>query len=292
MTFAHTTVLLEETVQAIAPRAGGSYADATLGGGGHAEAILERSGPDGTLIGLDRDPAALQAAKERLARFGTRVTFVHEEFGRLADVLRDMGRAPVDGVVADVGVSSPQLDDPGRGFSFRASGPLDMRMDPTRGETAKELIARLDADALANVLYEYGEERRSRPIARSIKKAEAEGELETTADLARAVHRVLRRRGRIDPATRSFQALRIAVNGELDQLRRLLDDVPTVLKDDGVVAVISFHSLEDRIVKHTFRDDPRLKPLTKKPLQPSDEERAENPRSRPSKLRAAKRVAS
>lgn len=288
--FVHLTVLRDETVDAVAPRSGGLYADATLGGGGHAEAILERSAPDGRLIGVDRDEAALAAARARLARFGDRVTLVHEEFARLPQVLEGLGVARVDGVVADVGVSSPQLDDPGRGFSFRGEGPLDMRMDRSRGETARELIARLDADALADVLYELGEERRSRAIARSIKEAEARGELETTADLAAAVYRVMRRRGRIDPATRTFQALRIAVNRELDQLRRFVETVPDVLQDGAVVAVISFHSLEDRIVKRAFRGDPRLQPLTKKPVRPSEEELARNPRARPAKLRAARRV--
>ncbi len=288
--FVHVTVLREETVEALAPRSGGLYADATLGGGGHAEAILERSAPDGRVIGVDRDEAALAAARRRLARFGDRVTFVHDEFGRLRRVLGDLGVSRVDGVVADVGVSSPQLDDPARGFSFRGDGPLDMRMDRSRGETARELIARLDAEALADVIYELGEERRSRAIARSIKEAEARGELRTTGDLAAAVHRVMRRRGRIDPATRTFQALRIAVNRELDQLREFVEAVPELLADGAVVAVISFHSLEDRIVKRAFRDDGRLRPLTKKPLRPREEELARNPRARPAKLRAARRV--
>ncbi|HJL29688.1 MAG TPA: 16S rRNA (cytosine(1402)-N(4))-methyltransferase RsmH, partial [Polyangiaceae bacterium LLY-WYZ-15_(1-7)] len=263
--FHHVSVLLEETVDALAPRAGGVYVDATLGGGGHAEAILERSAPDGRLVGLDRDPAALAAAGERLARFGERVTLVKSPFGRLAAALADVGLARVDGVVADVGVSSPQLDDPARGFSFRESGPLDMRMDPTSGETAKELIARLDSTELADLIYALGEERRSRPIARAIKEAEAAGELETTDDLRRAVHRVMKRRGKIDTATRTFQALRIAVNEELDQLGALLAQLPDVVEDGGVAAVISFHSLEDRKVKRAFKGDRRWKPQTKKP---------------------------
>lgn len=290
MSFEHVSVMLDETIAAIAPRAGGVYADATLGGGGHAEAILERSAPDGRLLGLDRDPNALRAARERLARFGDRATCVHAEFADLSRVLSEHQIAQLDGLVADVGVSSPQLDDAERGFSFRDSGPLDMRMDPTRGETAKELIARLEVDELADVIYEYGEERRSRPIARSIKNAEEKGELDTTEDLRRAVHRVMRGRSRIDHATRTFQALRIAVNRELDQLDALTKQIPDVLRDGGVACIISFHSLEDRIVKRAFRGDARLQPLTKKPQIAGDEERARNPRSRPAKLRAARRL--
>ncbi len=290
MSFEHVSVMLDEAIAAIDPRAGGVYADATLGGGGHAEAILERSAPDGRLVGLDRDPNALHAARERLSRFGERATCVHAEFADLSRVLAELDVAFVDGLIADVGVSSPQFDDASRGFSFREAGPLDMRMDPTRGETAKELIARLAADELADVIYEYGEERRSRPIARSIKNAEQDGELETTADLRRAVHRVMRGYSRIDHATRTFQALRIAVNRELDQLDALTKQIPDVLRDGGVACVISFHSLEDRIVKRAFRGDDRLQPLTKKPQTAGDDEAKRNPRSRPAKLRAARRL--
>jgi 16S rRNA (cytosine1402-N4)-methyltransferase len=290
--FQHRTVLLEETLRALDPRSGRTYADATLGGGGHAEGILERSGPDGRLVGIDRDPAALDAARARLARFGDRVTFLHASFGELEHALGQAGVTRVHGVVADLGVSSPQLDWAERGFSLRARGPLDMRMDPTRGETALELIARLDERELADVLYQLGEERRSRPIARSIRRALEQGELETTEDLRRAVVRVLGPRpvGGIDPATRTFQALRIAVNDELGQLDALLDSLPNVLANDGVAAIISFHSLEDRRVKHTLRDSDALEPLTKKPVLAGDEELAANPRARSAKLRAARRL--
>ena len=288
--FVHQTVLLHETVDAIAPRAGGLYCDATLGGGGHAEAILERSAPDGRLVGIDRDPRALAAAGERLAPFAGRTTFLHGTFGSLPELLAEADLGRLDGLVADVGVSSPQLDDPSRGFSFREGGPLDMRMDPTRGLTAKELIEEQDADSLANLIFELGEERRSRPIARSILRLRDEGGLETPDDLRRAVHRVTGpKRGRIDPATRTFQALRIAVNDELGQLRSLVAHAADVLADDGVVALISFHSLEDRIVKWAFREDEALQPLTKKPVIASDEEQAANPRARTAKLRAARR---
>lgn len=289
--FQHIPVLYAETLAALELRAGAVYVDCTLGGAGHAAGILEGSAPDGRLIGLDRDPAALGAAHEKLAPFGERVTIVHAPFGSLRAVLADLGVERVHGVLADVGVSSPQLDVAERGFSFGQDGPLDMRMDTSSGETAAELIDRLSADELADVLYQLGEERRSRPIARSIKSAQAEGRLETTADLRAAVVRVMGpRSGKIDSATRTFQALRLAVNGELDQLRALVAALPDVLHDQGVVAIISFHSLEDRIVKWAFRDDPCLTPTIKRPVTASEAELAANPRARTAKLRAARRV--
>nr|MDQ3037516.1 16S rRNA (cytosine(1402)-N(4))-methyltransferase RsmH [Myxococcota bacterium] len=219
-------------------------------------------------------------------------TLVHGAFSELRAVLQENGATRVDGLLADLGVSSPQLDDATRGFSFRAEGPLDMRMDTTRGETARDLIARMDEQELADILFRHGEERRSRPIARAIKRAEDAGSLVTTSDLRRAVVTVLgpRRQGGIDPATRTFQALRIAVNGELDELGSLLEALPEVLEDGGIGAIISFHSLEDRAVKQTFRGDPRLAPTTKRPIVAGDEEQARNPRSRSAKLRAARRV--
>lgn len=290
--FSHRTVMLEETLAAIDPRAGRVYADVTVGGGGHAEGILERSAPDGRLVALDRDPSALEAASARLARFGERVTMVHATFADLGRVLEDAGVSRVHGLVADLGVSSPQLDRPDRGFSFRFEGPLDMRMDPSAGETALELIARLDERELADLLYQLGEERRSRAIARSIKRALEAGELATTQDLRRAVVRAVgpRKSGGLDPATRTFQALRIAVNDELGQLDALLAQLPDVLEDGGVAAILSFHSLEDRRVKRCFRESDVLVPLTKKPIVPSDDEQRENPRARSAKLRAARRV--
>ncbi len=290
--FTHRTVMLAETLDSLEPRTGRFYADVTLGGGGHAEGILEASGPDGRLIGVDRDEAALEAARARLARFGERVSFVHGPFAELGDLLERAGVRRVHGLIADLGVSSPQLDRAERGFSFRAEGPLDMRMDPSEGETALDLIDRLSERELADVLYQLGEERRSRPIARSIKYALAAGELATTNDLRRAVVRAVgpRRSGGIDPATRTFQALRIAVNDELGQLDALLDALPDVLEDGGVAVIISFHSLEDRRVKRRFRGSPLLEPLTKRPRVAGDEEQRENPRARSAKLRAARRV--
>lgn len=289
--FEHTPVLLDEVLEQLDPKTGGVYADVTLGGGGHAKAILERSAPDGRLIGTDRDPSALEAAGAALSDFGDRATLRKARIGDLANVLASLEIENVDGVLADLGVSSVQLDRAERGFSFAKDGPIDMRMDPTEGETALELIGRSDAEELANLIYRYGEEHRSRKIARSLRRAYEEGELETTGDLQHAVRRATgRRRGRIDSATKTFQALRIAVNDELGELEALLEQAPELLRIGGVVAVISFHSLEDRMVKHAFRDSEQLSPLTKRPIIASDRERENNPRSRSAKLRAARRV--
>jgi 16S rRNA (cytosine1402-N4)-methyltransferase len=289
--FDHTPVLLREVLEYLCPVSGGVYADVTLGGGGHARAILERSAPDGRLVGTDRDPSALEAAGKALTSYGERVTLRKARIRDLSQVLRSLGIDQVDGIVADLGVSSAQLDQQNRGFSLAKEGAIDMRMDPTEGETALELIGRTNAEELADVIYRYGEEGRSRRIARSLRHAYEQGELETTADLRRAVHRATGpRRGRIDTATKTFQALRIAVNDELAELESLLEQLPAVLRAGGVAAVISFHSLEDRMVKHSFRDNEYLTALTKRPVIASDEERQNNPRSRSAKLRAARKV--
>ncbi|PSB39143.1 16S rRNA (cytosine(1402)-N(4))-methyltransferase RsmH [Aphanothece minutissima] len=262
--------------------------DCTLGGGGHS-ALLLAAHPALRLIGLDRDPAARAAAAERLAPFGDRARI---EAANFADFTPP---APLVGVLADLGVSSPQLDEPGRGFSFRAPGPLDMRMDPAAGETAAELIDRLEESALADLIHGYGEERLSRRIARRlVAERPWAGSGRTTADLAYAVAGCFppkARHGRIHPATRTFQALRIAVNDELGALDRLLERAPDWLVPGGLLAVISFHSLEDRRVKTAFLSDPRLERLTRKPLVASEEEEQANPRSRSAKLRVARRVA-
>lgn len=289
--FAHATVMLRETLEALQPRSGGFYADATAGGGGHSQAILDASAPEGRVLAVDRDPRAVDQVRERLGAYGSRAMVVHGDYADLGAILRDAGAGRVDGLIADLGVSSPQLDVAERGFSFAAEGPLDMRMDTSRGAPLSELLARIDDQELADILYHYGEERRSRAIARSILRARDQGELSTTLELRRAVLRASGpRTSRLDPATRSFQALRIAVNGELDQLKALLRGLPDVLQDGGVAAIISFHSLEDRLVKHGFRDEPRLQTLTKRPLRPTPEEENENPRSRSAKLRAARRL--
>lgn len=289
--FEHVTVMRDEVTRAIAPRDGGVYVDATLGGGGHSEAILQAAA-GARLIGFDRDPNALAAARARLSHFGERVHFVHAPFSEVETHLRAMGIDQIDGLVADLGVSSPQLDDPARGLSFRAEGPLDMRMDPTSGETALELIERLETEELANLIYRYGEERRSRRIARCIHQALEAGELSTTLDLRRAIVRAVgpARIGGIDPATRTFQALRIAVNRELEELETLLEALPRIVAPSGIAAILSFHSLEDRLVKQAFRDREVWESLTRKPMVASEAERDANPRARSAKLRAARRL--
>lgn len=291
--FAHVTVMLDEVVQGLRPRSGGVYLDVTVGGAGHSEAILRASAPDGVLIGIDRDPIARAAASERLAPFGTRARICAGRMAEALDIVKQQGFEHVDGIVADLGVSSPQLDDAERGMSFRAEGPLDMRMDGEADLTARDVLRDLTERELADVIYQYGEERASRPIARSIKKAIDANAMETTKDLASAVYRVLGppRYGRgIDPATRTFQAIRIAVNRELDELDTLLASLADLLADDGRVAIISFHSLEDRAVKHSFRDNDVLAIETKKPLEAGAEEQDRNPRARSAKLRIARRI--
>jgi 16S rRNA (cytosine1402-N4)-methyltransferase len=291
VSFAHATVMRHEVAASLAPEDGATYVDATLGGGGHTEAILEMA-PAARVIAFDRDDEAIRAAGARLARFGDHVVIVRARFGRLREELASRGIARVRGLCADLGVSSPQLDDAARGMSFRREGPIDMRMDVTSGETALDLIERLDDDGLADVIYRYGDERRSRRIARSIRRALERGELATTLDLRRAIVRAVgpMRVGGVDPATRTFQALRIAVNEELGELESLLAALPDVIEPGGVAAVLSFHSLEDRLVKQAFHDDTTWQPLWKKPLGPSEDERANNVRARSAKLRAARRI--
>ena len=289
MAFVHATVMKAEVVAALSPGEG-TYVDATVGGGGHSEAILAAS-PKAKLIAFDRDPAALEAARERLAPFGDRVKLVHARFGTIEATLAEMGIEKVAGICADLGVSSPQIDDPQRGMSFRHEGPLDMRMDPSSGETALELIERVSEEELADIIFHAGDERRSRRIARSIKRAAKDRELGSTLDLRRAIVRAVgpMRVGGIDPATRTFQALRIALNDELGEIDRLLASLPRIVKTGGVAAIISFHSLEDRRAKHAFADRTTWEPLTKKPMIATDAEREANPRAGSAKLRAAKR---
>jgi 16S rRNA (cytosine1402-N4)-methyltransferase len=289
--FDHVTVMLAEAIDALAPRRNGLYVDATVGGAGHATALLERA-PEARLIAFDRDPLAVDVARRRLEPFGERARVERCPFSEIPEWLAASGIDGVDGLLADLGVSSSQFDDAERGMSFRFEGPLDMRMDPTSGETALELIERLSQDELADAIYQFGEEHRSRRVARCIKQSFEAGELSTTLDLRRAVVRAVgpRRVGGVDPATRTFQALRILVNGELDELAALLAAAPNLVKPGGTAVFISFHSLEDRLVKRAFRERSLWERLSKKPVLPGDAEQAENPRSRSAKLRAAQRV--
>jgi 16S rRNA (cytosine1402-N4)-methyltransferase len=293
---AHVPVLTAETLAFLRPERGGLFVDCTVGLGGHAGAILQHGAT--RLIGLDRDRSALKIAGTTLAGFTDRVELVHADYRSLADVLDARGIHAVDGALADLGVSSMQFDQPGRGFSFQRDEPLDMRMDTTSGSTAADLIAAASETDLADAIYTYGEERFSRRIARAIVEARAAAPVTTTGRLATIVRGAVPHRGysRIDPATRTFQAIRIWVNRELEGLDRFIESLVQRLRAGARLVVISFHSLEDRIVKHTFRalersSAPLLRVLTKKPITAADAELEENPRARSAKLRAAERVA-
>jgi 16S rRNA (cytosine1402-N4)-methyltransferase len=283
--------MVAEVLEHLEPSRGGLFIDCTVGLGGHARALLERGAS--RLIGLDRDPAAVDAARSVLSGFGDRVDVVHADYRRLNAVLDERGVTNVDGVLADLGLSSMQLDAPGRGFSFRQDAPLDMRMDTTAGPTAAEAIREVDERTLADVIYEFGEERHSRRVARAIVAARVQAPIETTGRLADIVRRAIPRKGysRIDPATRTFQAIRIWVNRELEGLDAFLGDVARRLAVDGRMVVITFHSLEDRIAKHTLRalqnEDFGLRIRTKRPVVPGEAEIERNPRARSAKLRAA-----
>lgn len=288
----HEPVLLDQVVWWLRPRPGAVLVDGTLGGGGHARALAEAVGGSGLVIGIDRDPDAVDAAVQRLS--GLPVKLVQANYCELPVVLEQLEIGPVDGVVLDLGLSSDQLADAGRGFSFSAGGPLDLRYDTLSGEPARRLIGRLSEEHLTQLISNYGEERYSRRIARAIVRRRRERPIETAEDLAEVIRRSVPRnpRGeRIDPATRTFQALRIAVNDELKSLEIALQRIPGCLKTGARIAVISFHSLEDRRVKQAFRADERLKVLTPKPLRPNEEESFANPRSRSAKLRVAERIA-
>ncbi len=296
----HVPVLLKEAIDFLNVRRGGTYIDATVGLGGHSYEIAKRLGAPGHLIGLDKDPAALERAKSVLSPSSLvvgqtdwpRITLRHQSFGEIAN---DQQPATIDGLLADIGVSSLQLSDAARGFSFQADGPLDMRMDPQSERTAEQVVNHLDERELADVIYEFGEERRSRRIARAIVRSRPIRSTAHLADVISAAARPMNQaERRIHPATRTFQALRIFVNRELDELKALLDAAPRILKPGGRVVVISFHSLEDRIVKDAFREggikDRYYRVLTKKPVMASEEEQDRNPRARSAKLRAAERV--
>ncbi|MFL5340591.1 MAG: 16S rRNA (cytosine(1402)-N(4))-methyltransferase RsmH [Gemmataceae bacterium] len=285
----HQPVLPAEVRQLLAPATGEIWVDATTGGGGHTRIIAEAVGPAGRVLALDRDPHMLELARPRLA--GLPVTLVHASFDQLADVLAARGVATVDGVLADLGFSSDQLEDPRRGLSFQQDGPLDMRLDPTRGETAAQLLARINERDLANLIFEFGEERFSRRIAKKVVETRRTQPIHTTAQLAELVRGCVPRskKSPIDPATRTFQALRIAVNDELAVLEALLAQLPRVVRRGGRVGLISFHSLEDRRVKQALRDPEVWDVQTRKPVQPGDEEVRRNSRSRSAKLRVAVR---
>jgi 16S rRNA (cytosine1402-N4)-methyltransferase len=284
--FTHTAVLLDEVLQFLAPKPGGRFIDATLGAAGHARAILERTAPDGRVLAIDQDDSALAKARETLASFGSRVVYSHSNFRELASIAAEYEFHEADGVLADIGISSMMVDDPARGFSFMREGPLDMRMDQTQELTAADVVNTYREKEIADILYQYGEERRSRAIARSIVRARP---LKLTTDLAKVVERVMGspRYGQIHPSTRTFQALRIFVNDELQSLESLLDASMTEIRSGGRLVVITFHSLEDRIVKQKFRSA-RVsgRVLTKKVVIAAKEEVRRNPRARSAKLRA------
>jgi 16S rRNA (cytosine1402-N4)-methyltransferase len=289
----HVPVLTAEALHLLQPERGGVFVDCTVGLGGHASALLSAGAT--RLVGLDRDGDALELARGVLEPWRDRVTLIHADYRMLDAVLDDLGVSRVDGALADLGVSSMQFDQPGRGFSFQRDEPLDMRMDRTSGDRAAELVARSSEEDLANAIFQFGEERFSRRIARAIVYARREAPIETTGRLAAIVRRAIPRRGslRIDPATRTFQALRIWVNQELEGLDRFLEAAVRRLRQGARLVVVSFHSLEDRIVKHTFRalaQSEVVKVLTKRPMVPTDEEVGRNPRARSAKLRAAERL--
>jgi len=288
----HVPVMTDEVVAALHPAHGGVFVDCTVGLGGHARALLAAGAT--RLIGIDRDPAALALAAAALGEWGGRVELVHGDYRDAPRLLDERGIGEIDGAVADLGVSSLQLDGEGRGFSFQRDEALDMRMDTSQGPTAADLIGDADERDLADVIYRYGEERRSRAVARAIVAARREAPIRTTAQLASIVRRVVGRRGRIDPATRTFQAIRIWVNGELDGLDLFLRALCARLRPGARFAVVTFHSLEDRPVKHTFRalagEGGAFRLVTKKSLVPGDGEIRSNPRARSARLQAIERV--
>ena len=306
----HVPVMLRECIEGLAIRPDGVYLDGTLGRGGHSEAIARRL-TEGRLIGIDRDPQAIREAGARLAPFGDRVTLVHGRFSELKRILGELGIAAVDGMLFDLGVSSPQLDDTARGFSYRTDAPLDMRMDPGAGLTAFQVVNEWPADRLKKILYEYGEERYAPAVAAAICRSRKDAPVQTTLQLADIVRRALppqALREKQHPAKRTFQAIRIAVNDELTEVAEMMDAAPDLLNEGGRLCVISFHSLEDRIVKNAIasrekgctcpREFPvcvcgfkqTLRSVTRKPIQPTEEETEANPRARSARLRIAQRV--
>jgi 16S rRNA (cytosine1402-N4)-methyltransferase len=304
----HEPVLLQEVVDALACRRGGFWVDGTVGAGGHAEAILRATAPDGRLLACDRDPDAVATARQRLRPFGDRAVVRHADYRGLPRLLDEIGAPPVSGILLDLGLSSLQLDDPGRGFSFQTDGPLDMRMDRGQTTTAADLVNTLPARELAAILKEFGEEKAAPRIARAIARERDRAPIRTTQRLAGIIAGVAHGGARIHPATRAFQALRIATNRELDGLDRLLVEAIARLAPGGRIAVVAFHSLEDRIVKRTFRSLTRhcvcprdlpvcvcgrpglVRPVTTRAVRPGPAEVRDNPRSRSARLRAMERL--
>lgn len=286
----HLPVMADEVIEWLQPKPGQILVDGTLGGGGHTRLLAERVGPEGRILGLDRDPAAIAAFS---ASIDSRIEPIHANYMDLDQILAARQIPAIDGLLLDLGLSSDQLADTTRGFSFESAGSLDQRFDPTIGEPAWRLLERMDERALADMIFQFGEERFSRRIARRIVQTRRQNPIRTAAHLAQLVRScVPRSRGhRIDPATRTFQALRIAVNSELQTLQEALAKLPDLLRPGGRWVIISFHSLEDRLVKRAFREDVRLENLTRKPIRPGEIEWAANPRSRSAKLRAAQRLA-
>jgi 16S rRNA (cytosine1402-N4)-methyltransferase len=285
----HLPVLPREVLEWLRPEPGQTFVDGTLGGGGHAKLVAERVGPQGIVIGLDRDPAVIERAEAEFRPIPIRP--IHSNYSDLPELLPELEIQHVDGILLDLGLSSDQLADAERGFSFQSEGPLDLRFDPTRGEPAWRVIERMSAEHLADLIFKYGEERFSRRIARRIVEARRSNPIRTADELARTIRRAVPRRrdDRIDPATRTFQALRIAVNEELKWLEVALRRLPDCLRPGGRIAIISFHSLEDRMVKESFRNDARLVVQTRRPIRATEKEILENPRSRSAKLRVAER---
>ncbi|HMK77882.1 MAG TPA: 16S rRNA (cytosine(1402)-N(4))-methyltransferase RsmH [Thermodesulfobacteriota bacterium] len=289
----HISVMVEEVMAFLRCEPGHTYVDATLGGGGHAFEILKRSAPDGMLIGMEWDEEALSEAKKTLLSFGDRVKLIRENFVHLPDLMK---AESADGILLDLGLSSIQLEREERGFSFKGEGPLDMRMDQRIDETAADLVNNLSSEELESILFQYGEERWAKRIVRALVEEREREPIRTTQALRKIVHHAIPRRfhsRRIDPATRTFQALRIRVNEELENLQKILETGWKILKKGGRMCVISFHSLEDRMVKETFRaleKQEKMVILTKKPVTPSEEEQKRNPRSRSAKLRCAERI--
>lgn len=284
----HVSVMPAEVIEWLAPQPGQILVDGTLGGGGHTRMLAEAVGPNGLVIGLDRDSAALDRAEPYLKGF--KVRLAQANFCDLPEVLEQLEIDRVDGILLDLGLSSDQLADHDRGFSFNSDGPLDLRFDTEEGEPAWRLIERVRPETLADIIYNFGEERYSRRIARAIFERRRTSPVRTARDLAELVRKCVPSSGKIDPATRTFQALRIAVNEELKSLHIALERLPDCLKPGGRLAIISFHSLEDRPVKEAFRMDDRLEALTRRPISPSETEILQNPRARSAKLRVAKRV--